>query len=293
MIKSMTAYAQAKRQTEHAELTVEIRSYNSRYLDLNLRLPFAYLPLEDRIKQQVQKWVARGRVELRFHIRETGLKDCAFEVDEAKAKGYTEALNRLKSAFALTGEITLDLIVAAGDVIRPAEAEQDLDARWPLFEAVLEDALGGLDGMRLQEGSALEDDFRSRLGHLEGLLERIEALSSGLLSVYQERLLARVSALTADAIDIDPSRIAQEAAIMAEKSDISEEIVRTRSHIAQFREVMTKEVPAGRKLNFLLQEFNREFNTMGSKTTRSEIAHLVVEAKSEVEKIREQVQNVE
>lgn len=293
MIKSMTAYAQATQQVEGLELAVEIRSYNSRHLDLNLRLPFAYMALEDRIKKTVQERIERGRVELRIQVRETDAAACSFEVDENRARAYVDALTRLKSLFDLPDPLTLDTLTAAGDLIRPVEVERDLDARWPVIEAALKEALDGLERMRLREGASLAADFRSRLERLESLLSEIEHQSEGLLSIYHERLLDRISSLMSGGVDIDPARIAQEAATLAERSDISEEIVRTRSHIGQFREIMAAAAPAGRTLNFLLQEFNREFNTMGSKTTRSDVAHLVVEAKSEVEKIREQVQNVE
>ncbi|MFZ7124638.1 MAG: YicC/YloC family endoribonuclease [Desulfobacterales bacterium] len=293
MIKSMTAFAQAKSQAEDFETTVEIRTYNSRFLDLNLRLPAAYAALEDRIKQQVQDRLSRGRVEIRLQLRETDPLASAFEVDEVRAKGYADALGRLKSALGLSGEVTVDMVAAVGDVIRPVEVERDLDARWPALEAVVDAAIDELEAMRLREGASLEADCRSRLEHIEAMLDQIEALSDGLLAIYQERLQQRVSALVGDSVEIDPARLAQEAAILAEKSDISEEIVRARSHIAQFRTIMASGDSAGRKLNFLLQEFNREFNTMGSKTTRSEVAHRVVDVKSEVEKIREQIQNIE
>ncbi len=293
MIKSMTAFARAVRQTESAEVTVEARSYNSRYLDLHLKLPYAFAALEDRVKQRVQERIARGRLELRVQIRETAGPGEGFEVDEPRARQYVEALGRLRSLFSLEGGVTLDHLVAAGDIIRPVETERDLEERWPVIREALDQALADLDTMRLREGRALERDFLERLDRLEELLGRVEGLSEGLMELYRDRLLERVGSLAADAAEIDPARIAQEAAILAEKSDVSEEIVRARSHAAQFRSFLSDGEPAGRKLNFLLQEFNREFNTIGSKATRSDISHLVVEAKSEVEKIREQVQNVE
>ncbi len=293
MIKSMTAFARAVRQTESAEVTVEARSYNSRNLDFHLKLPYTFAALEDRIKQRVQERIARGRLELRVQIRETAGPAEGFEVDEPRARQYVEALGRLRSLFSLEGGVTLDHLVAAGDIIRPVETERDLEERWPVIREALDQALADLDTMRLREGRALERDFLERLDRLEELLGRVEGLSEGLMELYRDRLLERVGSLAADAAEIDPARIAQEAAILAEKSDVSEEIVRARSHVAQFRSFLSDGEPAGRKLNFLLQEFNREFNTIGSKATRSDISHLVVEAKSEVEKIREQVQNVE
>ncbi len=291
-IKSMTAYALATLQEEDLEFTVEIRSYNSRYLDLSLRMPSAYMPLEDRIKQQVQEMVDRGRVEMRVQVREPQGAVSGFEVDEIRARAYQMAIGQLRDAVQFKGHIPLEMILSGGDMIRPVEVERDTEARWPLLKAVVEDALDRLDDMRYREGSALETDFRSRMAELETLLSRIESLSEGLLAVYQKRLADRVAVLVGDTVDVDPARIAQEAAILAEKSDISEELVRARSHVSHFLAVMDAEDAPGRKLNFLLQEFNREFNTMGSKTSRSDVAHSVVEAKSVIEKIREQVQNV-
>ena len=293
MLKSMTAYARAENRSEHYEATTEIRSYNSKNLDIALHVGRPYLPLEERIKAVVAAHVHRGRVELRIDIKELGEDGQTFEIDWPRANAYGDALQRLQSALNLSGGVSLDLLINAGGVIKPAEKERDLDAIWSVVEVCLLEALSALDRMRQREGETLAADFRHRLDGIKKQLELIEKSSEDLLGIYQAKLLERIHTLTQGNVDIDPGRIAQEAAFMADRSDISEEIVRAASHLEQFRHIMDMEEPAGRKLNFLLQEFNREFNTMGAKTSRTEIAHRVVDLKSELEKIREQVQNIE
>ena len=293
MLKSMTAYARAENRSELYEATTEIRSYNSKNLDIALHFGRPYLSLEERIKAAVAAHVHRGRVELRIDIKELEDEGQTFEIDWPRANAYCDALQRLQRELDLSGDVSLDLLINAGGIIKPAEKERDLDALWSVLEVCLQEALSALDRMRQREGDALSADFKRRLADIENQLDLIEKDSDGLLGIYQAKLLERIHTLTQGNVDIDPGRIAQEAAFLADRSDISEEIVRVTSHLEQFRRIMDVEEPAGRKLNFLLQEFNREFNTMGSKTSRTEIAHRVVDLKSELEKIREQVQNIE
>lgn len=293
MLKSMTAYARAENRSEQYEAVTEIRSYNSKNLDIALHCGRPYLPLEERIKAAVAAQVHRGRVELRIDIKELGDDGQAFEIDWPRANAYCDALQRLQRELNLPGGVSLDLLINAGGVIKPTEKERDLDPVWSVVEVCLLEALSALDRMRQREGEALAADFRRRLEDIENQLDMIRKASDGLLGIYQTKLLERIHILTQGNVDIDPGRIAQEAAFLADRSDISEEIVRAASHLEQFRRIVDGEEPAGRKLNFLLQEFNREFNTMGAKTSRTEIAHRVVDLKSELEKIREQVQNIE
>ena len=293
MLKSMTAYARAENRLEPFEAVAEIRSYNSKNLDIVLHLARPYLPLEERIKSVVAGLLHRGRVELRIDIKELGDDAQAFEVDWPRASAYHDALQQVRDTLNLSSDISLDLLINAGGIIKPCEKEREIDSLWPVVEGCLLEALSALDKMRQREGRALAADFRRRLDDIAQQLDQIEKASDGLLAVYQDKLLVRIQALTQGNVDIDPGRIAQEAAFLADRSDISEEIVRVASHLEQFRRIMDVEEPAGRKLNFLLQEFNREFNTMGAKTSRTEIAHRVVDLKSELEKIREQVQNIE
>ncbi len=293
MLQSMTAFARSERHNADYEVVTEIRSYNSKNLDLLVRLPHFSQPLEDRLKAMVSRRLHRGRVEIRMEIREIGEGSRRFEIDLPKARAYHQALEKLRSEFRLEGAIDLEMMVAPGGIIKPAEDEKDLETLWELMAAGLVDALDGLVDMRGREGQCLAADFAKRLQTIEDRITAVHSASRGLLEEYQKRLKERIAALTRGVVDIDPARIAQEAALIADRSDIAEEIVRARSHLEQFRHILANESPAGRKLNFLVQEFNREFNTMGAKTGKAEVSHIVVELKTELEKIREQVQNVE
>ena len=293
MIKSMTAYARAETNRTDLKVSAEIRSYNSRHLDLSLRLPNAYGMLEERIKALIAGCIARGRVEVKIRIQDDGGGDRDFEINTARARSYYHCLNQLRATFDIHAEISLEVLMGAGDIIRPVESEADLEVVWDGVHSCLSTALDDLDDMRLREGAFIERDFQRRLGDIEHSLDEIQSASDSMVFQYQKRLLERIAALTEGITVVDEGRIAQEAAILADKSDISEEIVRAASHVDQFRRYMQAGEPAGRKLNFLLQEFMREFNTIGSKTGQAEVAHLVVAVKAELEKLREQVQNIE
>ncbi len=293
MIKSMTAYATAQYSTHQLAVSAEIRSYNSRYFDLVLRIPSGYQSLEEKIKEYISGHVIRGRVEIKIQIEMDAADANGFEIDHAKAQSFYAALNQLKDAFGIKSEISMDLFLSPGGIIKPAEITMDTEAVWPSIRDCLQHALEELDAMRKREGDFIAQDLLKRLAHINLQLEQIRAESTGLLDMYQQRLKERISALTGDIVEIDPGRIAQEAAILADRSDISEEIVRAESHLKQFLHMMKSDEPAGRKLNFLLQELHREFNTMGSKIGNAEISHRIIDVKSELEKIREQIQNVE
>ncbi len=293
MIKSMTAYATAQYSTHQLAVSAEIRSYNSRYFDLVLRIPSGYQSLEEKIKEYISGHVIRGRVEIKIQIEMDAADANGFEIDHAKAQSFYAALNQLKDAFGIKSEISMDLFLSPGGIIKPAEITMDTEAVWPSIRDCLQHALEELDAMRKREGDFIAQDLLKRLAHINLQLEQIRAESTGLLDMYQQRLKERISALTGDIVEIDPGRIAQEAAILADRSDISEEIVRAESHLKQFLHMMKSDEPAGRKLNFLLQELHREFNTMGSKIGNAEISHRIIDVKSELEKIREQIQNIE
>ncbi len=293
MIKSMTAFARADTITDRFHVDIEIRSYNSRYLDISLKVPHGYQPLESQIKTLISEYAARGRIEIRIQIQDQSEQAYVYEINTIKARAYHKALVELADLLTLDGPgITAELMAGAG-VIQAADNEKEFDVLWPVVKRCLKTAMNDLDAMRRKEGENIAADFKIRLGFIEKTLERIKAESSGLIMIYKERLTERIAALTNGVVEIDSARIAQEAAILADRSDISEEIVRARSHLDQFRDLMEADEPAGRKLNFLLQEFNREFNTMGSKTGKADVSHLVVSVKSELEKLREQVQNIE
>ena len=293
MIRSMTAYATAEHSNDTFAVSTEIRSYNSRYLDIVLRIPSGYLSLEEKIKQIITGRVMRGRLDVKIQIEMDTGDSNGFEIDESKARSFYSALNQLRDEFNVNSEISLENLLHAGGIIKPEEAPKDTDAVFPAIRACVNQALEALNTMRTREGDFIARDLSERLAHIEKQLAQIRSDSTGLVDVYQQRLRERVSQLTQDIVELDPGRIVQEAAILAERSDISEEIVRAESHLKQFHHTMTSDEASGRKLNFLLQELHREFNTMGSKVGNAEISHIIIDVKSELEKIREQVQNVE
>jgi len=293
MIKSMTGFAAAEKITRELRVSVDIRSYNGRHLDIVVRLIPGYMLLEEKIKALIGTRIARGRVETRIQISDESAQSAAVEVDMARAQAVHAALDRLRSSLDLAGDITLDQVLAAGGILKPAEAADDPDRVWPPVEACLGRALDELEAMRKREGDFIAADLSSRLALIDASIQAIKQDADMLVEQYQQRLIERIGVLTRDTGQLDEVRIAQEAAFLADRSDISEELVRAASHLEQFRDIMEAEEPGGRKLNFLLQELHREFNTMGSKVGQAAIAHRIVAVKAELEKIREQIQNVE
>jgi uncharacterized protein (TIGR00255 family) len=293
MLKSMTAFAEDH--TSEADLTVdiEIRSYNSRHLDIMLRMPPGYASLEERIKSAISGHLERGRIEVRIKVKDVSGDVCVYEADIARAKAYYAAAQALRKDLHLPGDLTLENLLVLPGLMQPIESSPVADVHWPIISQGLDRALETLDKMRRIEGGHIEKDLEQRIAWMETQLDQIEQATDGLIDQYREKLVARMEALTRGVVALDPVRLAQEAALLADRSDISEEIVRARSHVAQFRTIMQGPEPAGRKLNFLLQEFNREFNTMGSKVTQAALAHMIVAVKAEIEKLREQVQNIE
>ncbi|WDP89008.1 MAG: YicC family protein [Desulfobacter sp.] len=293
MIKSMTAFAKASAQVGTLTADLTIRSYNSRYLDFAVHLPESCQPFEEDIKREIGRHHARGRMEVRVNLADTAEDQDLFEVDEIKARAYYKALSQVQSALGLSSDIPLDTVLGARQVITAAKREVDQDALKQVLVQAVGTAAKELDTMRRREGENLYQDLSARLADIEGRMETIEKLAASVPETYKARLNERLAALTEDADQIDPVRLAQEVAILADKSDVSEEIVRIHSHVKLFREIMDAEASQGRKLNFLIQEFNREFNTIGSKAGNPQLSHAVVDLKSELEKIREQVQNIE
>lgn len=293
MIKSMTAFATVEKTTDDLSAIVEMRSYNSRYIDIFLRIPSSYQSLEDKIKELINARITRGRLEMRLQIEDHTTETTALELDDARANALMTILSQLKSKFKLKSDITLDTLLNAGGIIKPVENLPNDDIIWPVVKECTVLALDDLDAMRRKEGDFIAADFRQRLEFINGCLNRIKKGSANLFAQYQQRLKERITSLTQNIVELDPARIAQEAAFLADRSDISEELTRAASHLNQFEQIMQSPEPVGRKLNFLLQELNREFNTMGSKIGDAAIAHLVIDVKSELEKIREQIQNIE
>jgi uncharacterized protein (TIGR00255 family) len=293
MIKSMTGFAAAEVIAGEITVSVDIRAYNSRYLDVVLRMPSSYMSLEEKLKGVINRRVTRGRLEVKVQIKDVSEGAIAFEIDWARARGMHEALLELRDELDLKNEITVDNLLSVGGMVRPVDTVDNTDKIWLTLEDCLNRALVDLEAMRAKEGDYIAEDLTSRLSFIEEGLNDIKGDANHLIGLYQERLKERIAALTQETVELDPVRLAQEAAYLADRSDISEEIVRAESHVEQFRHIMQSEEPGGRKLNFLLQELHREFNTIGSKIGQANAAHRVVDVKAELEKIREQIQNVE
>ena len=292
MVKSMTGYGRAEETIRGCTITVELRSVNNRYLDCNIRLPRLYLFAEDGIKSRVQNTISRGKVDVFVTLDYAGKEEVKVTVNRPVADGYYGALKQLAQSYPLSEDISVSLLSRFPDVLLAEKAEEDTEQRAQDIYSVLDRALADFDEMRTKEGSRLRDDILSRAAAIEDMVTFVEERSPQTVSEYRAKLEARMQEVLQNT-QIDESRLLTEAAIFADKVAVAEETVRLRSHIAQLREMLSKGGATGRKLDFLIQEFNREANTIGSKCSDIQIARQVVDIKAEIEKIREQVQNIE
>ena len=292
MVKSMTGYGRAREMRNGRDITVEVRSVNNRYLDCTVKMPRAYIFAEDRMKARVQQAISRGKVDVFVTIDASAADETVVAVNEPLARGYYEALTRLKTMFSLPGEVTPEVLAKFPDVLAVTKAEEDVEAIAADICAVLDDALAAYNDMRAVEGEKLASDVAGRVTTIETVVGKVEERSPQTVAAYRQRLEAKMQEVL-QSTTIDESRILTEAAIFADKIAVDEETVRLRSHIAQLRAMLASDEPVGRKLDFLIQEVNRECNTIGSKCNDLTIAQNVVNMKAEVEKIREQVQNME
>ena len=292
MVKSMTGYGRAREMRNGRDITVEVRSVNNRYLDCTVKMPRAYIFAEDRMKARVQQAISRGKVDVFVTIDASAADEAVVAVNEPLARGYYEALTRLKTMFSLPGEVTPEVLAKFPDVLAVTKAEEDVEAIAADICAVLDDALAAYNDMRAVEGEKLAADVAGRVTTIETVVGKVEERSPQTVAAYRQRLEAKMQEVL-QSTTIDESRILTEAAIFADKIAVDEETVRLRSHIAQLRAMLASDEPVGRKLDFLIQEDNRECNTIGSKCNDLTIAQDVVNMKAEVEKIREQVQNIE
>ncbi len=292
MIKSMTGFGRGESEAEGRHIEVEVKAFNHRYCDVVPHLPRTLSVLETRVRNLIRERFSRGRIEVSAQFDDASDAGQKLELDLPLAKEYYSALKTLQESLGIPGEVRLETLTAFREIFARKEVERDLEKEWALLLPALEAALNGLEEMRTQEGIALEKDFSQRLTLVGNMLAEIEQKSPAVLQASRDRLAERVQELSGG-VEIDPARLAQEVAFLAERSDITEELVRARSHLARFRAILSQSEPAGRKLDFLLQEMNREVNTIGSKANDAGIAHVVVGIKSELEKLREQVQNIE
>ena len=288
----MTGFGRGEGETTLGKVFVETRSVNHRYCDINIKLPKRLTPFENRIKEIIRVQVSRGRIDIFLKLDNLGEENVHLSVDLHLAKQYYQVLQSLKESLHLKDKITLELVAGAKDVITAKEEAGDLEPFWQEVLPILKRSFQDLDDMKRSEGEILSKDLRQRLERITQELGEIKHLSPSRLEAYRNRLHEKVRSLLGG-IDVDPSRFQQEVALLAERTDITEEIVRAESHLAQFLTLMKAEEPVGRKMDFLLQEIHRETNTVSAKANDAEISQRVVEIKAELEKIREQVQNIE
>lgn len=292
MIKSMTGYGSAKGTVEGIEVSVELKSVNNKFLDTSIRLPRSFLFAEETIKQAVSSHISRGKVDVFVTIDSSMADDMIVRVNEPLLKGYLDALNTIADKYGLANDASVMGVSRLPDVLSVEKKELDADAVAEGMRTIAEQALCDFDRMRIVEGEKLKADVLSKLENIEKYVSVIEKNSPVTVEQYRERLLGKLNEILGSS-GIDESRILTEAAIFADKIAVDEETVRLRSHISQLRQMLKIGSPIGRKIDFLLQEFNREANTIGSKGNDLEQARTVVEIKAELEKIREQTQNIE
>ncbi len=292
MVKSMTGYGRAEETVSGCTITVELRSVNNRYLDCNVRIPRLYLFAEEAIKSRVQNTISRGKVDVFVTLDSTGADRVQVSVNKPVADGYYAALRQLAEDYGLSSDISVSLLSRFPEVLLAEKAEEDVEQMAKDICSVLDHALADFDQMRTREGEQLKEDILSRAAAIEDKVALVEKRSPQTVAEYRAKLETRMNEVLANT-QLDPARILTEAAIFADKIAVDEETVRLRSHITQLREMLSKGGATGRKLDFLIQEFNREANTIGSKCSDIEISGHVVDIKAEIEKIREQVQNIE
>ena len=293
MIKSMTAYGRSQYALGNRVYTAEIRTLNNRYRDFSLRLPKMLQPIEDEIRNHIGSRVRRGRIEVTIQIEKNGkAEEYDLDLNGPLIKTYLEILKQLGDEFGLDPTIRAEELCRMKDVIIIKPEEVEIDEIRAGIQELLTQALDGLDLMRSEEGLAIEEDFVNRLHLIEVHLAEIVDRAPIVVEEYRKRLREKIRELAED-IEVDDNRLAQEVAIFADRCDITEEVVRFRSHLKQFRQYMSHDDTVGRRLDFLLQEMNREVNTINSKASDAAVSAEAVEIKSELEKIREQAQNVE
>jgi len=292
MIKSMTGYGRAETVQEGRNIIVEAKSVNHRFLEIFLRTPSALFPLEMEYKKKISERFKRGRIEVSIRLEGEGADVSKVNLNLEIARDYFDVLSRLKEEFNLQSPISLKTLAGFRDIFTPP-AEVQLNPEFlDQVEKTFLESLAMLNKMRQDEGLAIFKDMDMRLKAITGILETIKLRAPQVVIEYQKRLAERIKELTAG-YELDDARLSQEIAIMAERIDITEEIVRMHSHICQFEELLLSEGTEGRKIDFLLQEMNREINTIGSKSSDVEITRQVIEVKSELGKLREQAQNIE
>ncbi len=292
MIKSMTGYGRGEAELNGRSIVIEVKSVNNRYLDCSVRLPRSCVFAEEGIKSRVKASASRGKVDVFVTVDATQSDAVAVTLNRPLTESYLKAMAEMSVAFGIENDVTVSQLSRFPDVLTVEKLPQDQEALAADLYSVLDAALADFDQMRRAEGAKLEANLLSKLEHLERFVALVEERSPETVKEYREKLLSKLQEVLSNT-QIDEGRILTEAAIFADKVAVDEETVRLRSHIAQFRSLLAEGGIVGRKIDFLIQEMNRETNTIGSKCSDLAISHIVVDMKSEIEKLREQVQNIE
>lgn len=294
MIKSMTGFGRGEFQDEKRNIIVEIKSVNHRYADVNVKMPRRYSFVEDKVKAKVKEEAKRGKLEVSIMVENLAESDLNIKLNKDVARQYLESLNELKETFDVDGSVTLQYLSSLPDVIKAIPDVEDEEEITKAILAAVGSALAGLEEMRAVEGEKLAKDLIAKGDTIKGLVDQIEKRAPEVPKAYAEKLKNRIEELLAGSVQVPQDRIMLEAAIFADKCAIDEEITRLNSHIQQLKSIITQSTqPDGKKLDFLVQEMNREANTIGSKANDIEITNLMLQIKAEIEKVREQVQNIE
>lgn len=294
-MKSMTAFGRAKETVNGRDITVEIRSVNSRYFDCSVKISRVFSFLEEKIKPYLQsKGISRGKVDIYIGVEVVDTDGVEIAIDPSYLRPYLKALYELRDEYGLKDDISVMSVAANKEVFTVTKPDEDMEKDWEDLLTVLSPAVDSFIDAREREGANIEADLRGKVANISDTVTKIEALSENDISSYQTKLHDKLTQMLADnKVTIDENRILTECAIFADRVAIDEELVRLRSHFKAFSEICEMSEPVGRKLDFLIQEMNREINTIGSKCSNLEIAHHVVNVKTEIEKIREQIQNIE
>ena len=292
MLKSMTGYGRQELIAGGKKIHVEVKSVNHRYSDFTIKYPRHFAFLEDRIKKRAAESITRGKVDIFLTIENYETTDEEITINRAAAENYIEALKKLRDEFSLTDDITVMSVARNQDVFTVVKKEEDEEEIWNNVRTALDGALEEFTMMRQREGERIQKDLEARVEYMKTLVERVDERSPETVDEYRNRLYDKIKEILEDR-EIDEARILTEVAIFADKVAVNEETVRLRSHFVEFGAIVNSGEPAGRRLDFLIQEINRETNTIGSKASDIEIAKIVVELKGEIEKLREQIQNIE
>lgn len=292
MLKSMTGYGRCETMVDGKKIMVEIKSVNHRYADYSIRVPRHLGFLEEKVRSYASTIITRGKVDIYISVESYDEADKDIILNEELTKSYLDALHILRDKFGLKDDISVMSVARYPDIFKTERREEDMDKTWQSVKTVMDRALSDFAAMRQREGERIERDLRDRIAYMETLARQVDKRSPQTVAEYKEKLYTKIKELLEDR-DIDEARILTEVAIFADRVAVNEETVRLSSHFEEFYGILNSGAPAGRKLDFLIQEINRETNTIGSKASDVEIAKIVVTLKGEIEKLREQIQNIE